>query len=317
MSRFFEALKQASLSQNVKRENAASDSAESNSMDISALLNEPEASEAAPRPVQADLSEAEAASATEPNRSSVEQFLPSLETPQNGSIGLSIQTVLDRRTRLIPNSADPAILEPYRHLRTTILQAWAEKEFRTLLVVSSESKEGKTVTVLNLAYVFSMLPSFKVLVVDGDLRSGTLSKSLGVKGRAGLSDLLEGSARLDEVVLKSDEIPFCFMVRGTSKVSPPELLHSSRWANQAKRISEHFDLVLVDSPPVGFVTDAQLLALGCEAVVLVARAFKTSQESLEKLTQDFQRYRVLGTVLNGGENMGRYRAYRNYFKEDQ
>ena len=92
-----------------------------------------------------------------------------------------VQISFNPTARLIPQAADPAVVEHYRRLRTKILQQHTDKPFKSLLVASPGPEEGKTVTALNLALSFAMLPDFKVLVVDGDLRRGTIGKLLGVE----------------------------------------------------------------------------------------------------------------------------------------
>jgi Mrp family chromosome partitioning ATPase len=159
-----------------------------------------------------------------------------------------------------------------------------------------------------------MLPSFDVLVVDGDLRRGSLGKWLGIEDRPGLSNLIDGSARLDDVVLKCDEVPGHFVVRGTSQVSAAELLNSPHLHTQLRRLGEQFSMVLVDSPPVNLMTDTQLLAAGCDAILLIARAFSTSRKSFEKAVQDLLPFRVIGTVLNGVAGSQRRRRYSGYYK---
>ena len=232
--------------------------------------------------------------------------------PKNG-LGVPTQLSLDKKAPLIPEAADPVIVEHYRRLRTKILQQQQNKPFRTLVVTSPGPQEGKTVTVLNLGLSFAMLPDCKVLVVDGDLRRGSLGKWAGTGDRAGLSNLMDGSAALQDVVLKCDELPVYFMTRGTSRVSPAELLQSPQSKSQFRRMGEQFHLVLVDSPPVNLITDTQLLAANCDAVLLIARAFSTNRKSLEKAVQDLQAYRVIGTVLNGGLRAQTYRRYHGYY----
>ena len=166
---------------------------------------------------------------------------------------------------------------------------------------------------LNVALTFAMLPSFRVLVVEGDLRKGVLQDWLGIQGHPGLGNLIEGSATLEEVVCKSDDIPVSFVVRGNSRLSPAELLHSPQVSHQLQEMAKHFDLVLVDSPPVNLVADAQLLAASCEAVLLVVRACFTSQGALEEATKKLRRFRVIGTVLNGTRRMVRDYGY-DYYK---
>ena len=97
-----------------------------------------------------------------------------------GSFATSIQTAIDPSAHLIPHAVNVVIAEHYRRLRTKILQQQAEKPFRSLVVTSASPQEGKTVTVLNLGLSFAMLPSCRVLVMDGDLRKGTLGHWLGV-----------------------------------------------------------------------------------------------------------------------------------------
>jgi capsular exopolysaccharide synthesis family protein len=224
--------------------------------------------------------------------------------------GTSSDAAMDKKARLIPYATDASVVEHYRRLRTKILQIREEKPFRTLLVTSASPQEGKTVTVLNVGLSLAMLPSFKVLVVDGDLRRGSLGNWLGVPAnQPGLSNLVDGSARLEDVVLKSASIPMHFMVRGNSRVAD---MTSAQFDVHFRRLAECFDLVIVDSPPVNLLADVQLLAGSCEAVLLVARSFVTSRQALDKAVQDLQSFRVIGTVLNASTTERR-RTYNGYY----
>lgn len=230
---------------------------------------------------------------------------------RNGSFGTDANILLDPTARLIPNATEAAVVEHYRRLRTKLVQQHATKPFRSVVVTSPNPQEGKTVTTLNLALSFAMLLPFKVAVVDGDLRRGSLGKWLGVKDHPGLGDLIEGTATLQDAVIKCDEIPIHFIVSGLSQRPAAELLHSRQLGELFQRMTEQFDLVLVDSPPVNLVTDGQLLAAACDAVLLVARAFSTTRKDLEKAVQDLQTFRIIGTVLNGGTRAQLYRRYNN------
>ncbi len=218
---------------------------------------------------------------------------------------------LDRQA-LIPNSVDQIVVEHYRRLRTKIMQQHAVKPFRSLLVTSPEPEEGKSVTVLNLALSFAMLRSFKVLVVDGDLRRGSLGRWLGMEDRAGLSNVIDGSATFSEVVLKWDELPVHFILAGNSKISAAELLHPTQVGRHIRTMTQQFDLVLIDSPPVNLITDTQLLSESCDAVMLVVRAFATTRKALEQAAKDLQGCRIVGTILNGGARTHMYRRYKGY-----
>jgi protein-tyrosine kinase len=236
---------------------------------------------------------------------------------KEGGFGSHADVILDQTARLIPHAVDGTVVEYYRRLRTKILQQHAIKPFRSLLVTSPNPGEGKSVTALNLGLSFAMLPNFRVVVVDGDLRNGSLGKWLGVGDRPGLSNLVDGSAQLEDVVLRSDDSPMCFVVRGTSEVSPAELLNSTELGKHLRRLGEHFDLIVMDSPPVNLITDTQLLAEGCDAILLVARAFSTTCKAFKKTVEDLAPFRLIGTILNGGikKNHGYSGYYGHRYKK--
>jgi len=220
----------------------------------------------------------------------------------------------DPAARLITQAADAAVVEHYRRLRTKLLQQHADKPFKSLLIASPNPQEGKTVTAVNLALSFTMLADFKVLIVDGDLRRGTIGKMLGVDDQPGLSNMMDGTATLDDVVLQCRDVPLSFVLRGNSPLPAAELLHSTAALRDVfHTMTETFDLVVVDSSPVNLITDAQLLAENCDAILLVARAFSTTRKSLEQTAQELSAFRIIGTVLNGGTKAQLYRRYNGYY----
>lgn len=226
-----------------------------------------------------------------------------------GFLGVPIAASLDRRARLFPHATNAAVVEHYRRLRTKILQKREEKPFKTLLVTSASPQEGKTVTVLNLGLSFAMLPGFKVLVVDGDLRRGSLGRWLGVSERQpGLSDVVNGSLKLQDAILRSDQIPMHFMVRGTAQVTD---VHASQFEAPFRQLAEEFDLVILDSPPVNLLADVQLLASSSHAVLLVARSYVSNRKALEKAARELESFNVIGTVLNAA-SVQRSRYYGSY-----
>jgi capsular exopolysaccharide synthesis family protein len=238
---------------------------------------------------------------------------PKGATPWQNGAGAG-RALLDRKARLIPNTADLSIVEHYRRLRTKLLQENEVRPFRLLMIASLNPHEGKTLTAMNLALSFAMLPSCKVLIIDGDLRKGTLSKWLCAHSRPGLSNLIDGTAEIANVVVACDNVAVQCLPRGHSKTPAGELLNSSRLNDYLRQMAEWFDVVLVDSPPLNIVTDAQLLARCCDGVLLVTRAFSTTRKSLERAVQDLQPFRVLGTVLNGAVRAKNYRKYVHYYR---
>ena len=167
-----------------------------------------------------DLPEAKADPAPPDNKSAVLQSTPEVESHepdaaeapaqwqiieeewfgpaparQSGPIGVHTQIAVDKKMPLLSRASDSVVVEFYRRLRTKIIQQQAVKPFRSLIVTSPNPQEGKTLTAMNSwDLIFAMLPSFKVLMVDGDLRRGSLSRGLGLGDQPGFSDLIDGSA---------------------------------------------------------------------------------------------------------------------------
>jgi protein-tyrosine kinase len=234
-------------------------------------------------------------------------------TAESVSEGLQARVQVDLKARLLPNVADAAVGEHYRRLRTKILEQQQTKLFRSLVITSASPQEGKTVTVLNLAFSLALVPSFRVLVVDADLRRGTIGKWLGIEKNPGLNDLIEGTAGLTDVIVRCDNPSIHVLPRGLSNAAAGELLTSPDLGRHFRRIAEDFDLVLVDSPPVNLVADTRLIAAHCDAVLLLARAFSTTRKALEEAAQELRGTHVIGTVLNGAARSELYRRKHGYY----
>jgi capsular exopolysaccharide synthesis family protein len=313
MSRFFETLREVSRSQIVPAgnpEKIRKEGGEAEGLASFPSLDLPPLD--LPSPDLPGMPEPER-SATAPLVELRRDPLPAPRTRQQDGVAVTpVELHVDRRTPLMPHTMDLSVVEQYRKLLTKIQQQHAIQPIRSLLVASPGSGEGKTVTVVNLGLSFAMLPDFKVLVIDGDLRKGTVGKWLGTEKLAGLSNLIEGSAKPENVIFKAEDFPLYVMMAGTSEKSAAELLTSPRLGESIRRMSEHFDLVIVDSPPVNLITDAQMLANNCDAVLLVARAFKTSNKAFQKTLSELQRCRLVGTILNAGMRAKEYKRYYGY-----
>lgn len=298
MSRFFETLKEVSRSQLVPKASALDEKAgESETSDLNGLRVPliPEL----PPPVQA---------MPELPHTDIDAAAP----PPDEALGKFIRVNLDKKVPLIPHTLDKSIVEQYRRLRTKIQQQQLTEPIRTLLIASPGPGEGKTVTTINLGLSFAMLPSTRVLVIDGDLRKGTVGRWLGVADAPGFSNVIDGSERLEDAVFKAEDLPLYFMFSGTSQKPAAELLNSPALPETMRRLTERFDLILVDSSPVNLIADAQMLASSCDGVLLVARAFKTTSKAFKKMLQDLLPFRIVGTVLNGGMRVQLYNRYYGY-----
>lgn len=218
-------------------------------------------------------------------------------------------------------ASDPQnpIVEAYRTLRTNITFARGSKEsIRTLVFTSPTPGDGKTTTGANLASTLA-LQGLRVLLVDADLRRGTLHRVFDTNREPGLSNLLIGAATLSDCVRKVqlgamgtlDVLP-----SGTSPPNPSELIGSDKMTEFLRDLCARYDSVIFDSPPLNLVTDAAILATKADGVILVGRAGKTEKGALAYAADLLRKVRapVLGSILNDFHfrRDGRYSDYGGY-----
>ncbi len=203
--------------------------------------------------------------------------------------------------------SDGRASEQYRAIRTRLLLRPKRAGF---IVVSSPSVgDGKTVTSINLAATFALKPDDRVLLVDGDLRASTVHSKLKLAAGPGLSEVLEGACRLEDAVIQVAESPnFYILTAGKPLGNPAELLDSPAWRHLSARLRGDFRYVIVDSPPVGVVSDSDLLASGCDGVVLVIRQDHTDRALCASALTRVQD-KLLGVIVNDSKDWFGWRSY--------
>jgi len=192
------------------------------------------------------------------------------------------------------------IAESYRALRTSILLSSIGHAPKVIMLTSALPQEGKTTTSVNTAIVLAQKGG-RILLVDADMRRPSIHQTLKLRNRSGLSTLLTGSTSFEQSILQSNFQPNLYiMTAGPPPPHPAELLGSSVMKEYLNRWREEFDHIVIDTPPVLSVTDAVLLSVETDAVVLVIRSSKTTKDALRRsrdlLTQ--VNARVLGVVVN-------------------
>lgn len=204
--------------------------------------------------------------------------------------GLSRKTVVDDQT-------DPLSREQYRRLAATLHAAQAESGLKVVMVASAVAGEGKTLTATNLALTFSESYRRTVLLIDGDLRKPSLHQVFGIDGDVGLS---EGLLSPDERKLPIHHVSQTLTVlpAGRANTDPMAALVSERARRMIAEARETFDWVIIDTPPIGLLSDASLLAAGADGTVLVVKAGSTPYELVQRAISALGRDRVLGVVLN-------------------
>ncbi|MGV8983453.1 CpsD/CapB family tyrosine-protein kinase [Clostridium sp.] len=188
--------------------------------------------------------------------------------------------------------------EAYKTLRTNIQFSKDNTEIKTLVVTSSSQNEGKSTTVFNLGNAFVECGK-KVLIIDCDLRKPTLHKMYNVSSDKGLSNLLIGQVEVSEVLNKNLITGVDFIPCGSIPPNPSELLNSKHMELYLSEFRKDYDYIILDTPPICIVTDAQILAGKCDGTLLVVasgqvdkREFIEAKSLLDKVGAN-----ILGSIL--------------------
>jgi capsular exopolysaccharide synthesis family protein len=223
---------------------------------------------------------------------------------------------------LVPHERPRTLFsESYRSLRTALLLSSA-RELKAIAVTSAVAGEGKTATASNLAVVLAQLGR-QVLIVDCDLRKPRLHEVFRVSNRTGLVNQLTATGDPDAVFLPT-EVPNLWVTpSGPIPPNPSELLASDRMREWLRAVRARFDFVVLDTPPALAVTDATIVGLLADGVVLTLRSGKVTREEA-RLCRDRLRQagiKILGAVLNRYRSLQtglgkRYRYYESYGAEE-
>jgi len=190
--------------------------------------------------------------------------------------------------------------ESYRALRTSLLLSNLGAPPKVIMVTSALPQEGKTTTSINTAVVLAQ-KGIRVLLIDADLRRPSIHKTLGMGPHSGLSNVLTGSATLEQAITRSAILPNLFILpAGTPPPNPAELLASSNMRDVLMQLREQYDHVVIDTPPSLSVTDAVVLSPRADAVVLVIRSGQTTKQALRRSRDTLIQVnaKVVGVLLN-------------------
>jgi capsular exopolysaccharide synthesis family protein len=220
---------------------------------------------------------------------------------------------------LISSHSPVSILnEAYRSIRTSLLLSQAEKPPQVILLTSPSPGEGKTVTSVNIAIALAQ-DGYSVLLVDADMRKGCCHQRLGLSRNSGLSNVLTGRLPLGGGIQQTSIERLSLMSRGAPPPNPSELLGSRIMKETLKDLREIYDFILIDSPPVIGISDAAVLSVLVDGVLLVLDGQKTSTPSAQKAVErlDMVRARMLGVILNGVDlqdpHYSYFRSYNQYY----
>jgi capsular exopolysaccharide synthesis family protein len=212
-----------------------------------------------------------------------------------------------------------AYTEQYRSLRTKILEVGERREMRAFVVTSAGVAEGKTLTALNLAWLLAQTEGVRALIIDSDLRRPCATQYLGIDERPGLSEVLGGDLRLEDAIVRLEPAGLHLLPGGRPRDDVAELLSGPSYSRLLSEVRRMFDYIIIDAPPLGIFTDANVLMSRADGGLLVVRAGKTRYSTVDKLLDQMPKERLLGVVLNRTEEQpdstSYYYQHRYYNRE--
>ena len=225
-----------------------------------------------------------------------------LDTPVIGFIGELKHSPMQDEDALgvyVAKNPRSPVAEAFRSLRTNLEYSSVDNPARTILVTSSGESEGKSTVAANLAIVQAQSGK-KVIIIDADMRRPKVHVQFNKSNRRGLSDVVTGKLRIDDVVKAYDQVENLSIITcGTIPPNPSELLGSERMSQTLKDLEDRFDLVIIDTPPM-IVSDAQILSGKVDGVIFVVIPGQTRAITALRPIEELRRINshILGIVAN-------------------
>ncbi|MEI6753466.1 MAG: polysaccharide biosynthesis tyrosine autokinase [Paludibacter sp.] len=216
---------------------------------------------------------------------------------------------------LVAKNPRSAFTEMFRVIRTRVEFIVKRKKNIMILVTSTESGDGKTYFSINLASIYSMA-SKKTLLVDMDIRKPSVNQRFNIIQPNGVTNYLVGQCTLDEVIFQLPKADFDILPAGSIPPNPGELIRSEKLIEMFDELRKRYDYIIVDSSPIGMVTDAYSLAHMTDINLFIVRNNKTNKTFFKKLSAQLKQdnlphiYTVLNDVLDDGSRYSRYKLYK-------
>jgi protein-tyrosine kinase len=219
---------------------------------------------------------------------------------------------------LNPETLHSPFAEAYRALRANVSFSSVDERVRSVAVTSASAGEGKTTTAINLAIIMAQSDPH-VLLVDADFRRPAIHEAMGLwqdrdRPPRGLSNVVVGSAKLEEVILRTPFLNLGVVPAGAIPPNPNELLGSQRMQALMNELEEMADIVLIDTPPCLPYSDAFVISRLVDGVLYVLRAGAQNKTAQRRVQRQFEqsKTRLLGVVFNRVEVDGTSSAYDYY-----
>ena len=206
------------------------------------------------------------------------------------------------------------INEAYREIRTNIS---LNTDIKTIVFTSAEMNEGKTTTICSIVKCFSELENHKILLIDCDFSKRAVARTLNVENRNGIADVTMHDMELEKCIKKVDG--FDVLTCGMSPSNSSVLLESKKFRDIIENLKEKYDYIFIDSPPLGRLNDAAILARYSDGTIIInasgsidQQMAKITKEKLEKVNAN-----IIGVVLNKFKSDSyQYYKYYGYYNDD-
>lgn len=204
------------------------------------------------------------------------------------------------RRQILNKNSNFIIQEAYKSLRTNVRFYDSGNKCKKFCITSGAAGEGKSITLLNLAVSIGESGK-KVLLIDGDMRRPALARLLVEKATPGLSNVLVGQATVQEALRKEIYPNLDVLLSGDIPPNPSELIGSERMQALIEEMSSQYDYILVDTPPVGVVSDTCLVANFLDGVLVLVWQGRSQKDAVKKAVNNLKLTgaKILGYVLNG------------------
>ncbi len=214
------------------------------------------------------------------------------------------------------NKPHEAPAEEFRTLRTRLNHLQTLQPISSLVVTSPSPAEGKSFAAVNLALAEAQLANNPTLLIDCDFRRPIAHSMFQLDRTPGLTDYLQGRAKLENCIRRVAGAGLYVLPAGESVINPLELLNLREMKVMIDQLPRAFKWVILDSPPLLFAADANLLSTLCSGTVIVVRVGTTTIDSITRAMQSLCENNVLGIIVNGarrGELYSKYTYYHSYY----
>ena len=222
----------------------------------------------------------------------------------------SLPFAVSPESRLVSVLAeDTPAAEAFRLMGVRLRDIGRTRPLKRILITSTIPQEGKTTIAANLALTLTRATNQKVLLLEGDVRRPALSEMLGLKGNPGVCEWLRGEEKLVNCIYQIDGAGIWVMPAGSSPQNPLEVLQSVKLNALMAQLTEWFDTVVIDSPPVLPLADTSVWMRLADGIVLVARQGITEKKQLKKGLEAIDPQKMIGALLNCSQSS----AHSHYY----